>query len=155
MMKKIIAAATVGLCSALLISGCTNIKELNKALGEASTADEISTLGLRITKGKTTQKEVIQNIGAPSMTFAGDDGTTWVYTRVAVRNTQSAGNLNANFAAIFPYKANSLNRGGGIAGVGANASVGSQRSSYKTAALTIKFSGKGVVTDYEFSATSF
>ena len=154
-MKKMFVVAAVAACAALVAAGCSNIKELNKALGEASTADEVSSMGLQIVQNKTTKAEVIQNIGAPSMTFAADDGATWVYTRVAVRNTQSAGNLNANFAAFFPYKANSMSRGGGIAGVGANASVGSQRSSYKTAALTIKFSGNGVVTDYEFSATSF
>lgn len=155
-MKKMIAAAVVGLASALLVSGCTNIKELNKALGEASHADEISTLGLRIQKHKTTQKDVLENIGAPNLTFENENGgSTWVYTRVAVRNVQSEGNLSANFVAIFPYKANTRSKGGGIAGAGASASVASQRASYKTAALTINFNKAGTVHNYEFSATSF
>ena len=157
-MKKMIAAAVVGLCSALLVSGCTNIKELNKALGEASHADEISTegFGLRITRNKTTQKDVMKIIGAPSMTFANPNGgTTWVYTRVAVRNVQSEGNLSANFVAAFPYKHGSLHRGGGAAGVGANAGVASNRASYKTASLTINFNQAGCVINYEYTATSF
>jgi len=156
-MKKMIAAAVVGLCSALLVSGCTNIKELNKALGEASHADEISTagFGLRITKNKTTQKDVLRIIGAPNMTFQSQSGTTWVYTRVAVRNVQSEGNLSANFIAAFPYKHGSLNRGGGAAGVGANADVASSRASYKTASLTINFNKSGCVINYEYTATSF
>ena len=156
-MKKMIAAAVVGLCSALLVSGCTNIKELNKALGEASHADEISTegFGLRITKNRTTQKDVLRIIGAPNMTFQSQSGTTWVYTRVAVRNVQSEGNLSANFVAAFPYKHGTLSRGGGAAGVGANAGVASSRASYKTASLTINFNKSGCVTNYEYTATSF
>ena len=156
-MKKMIAFAVVGMCSALLVSGCTNIKELNKALGEASHADEISTegFGLRITKNKTSQQDVIANIGAPSMTFENESGSTWVYTRVAVRASQSAGNISGNFTAFFPYKSGSFSRGGGIAGVGASASVASQRSSYKTASLTINFNKSGCVVNYEYTATSF
>ena len=154
-MKKMIATAVVGMCSALLVSGCTNIKELNKALGEASHADEISTLGLRIRQNKTTQKDVIENIGAPSMTFENENGSTWVYTRVAVRDTQSAGRLSGNFAAFFPYKPETWSRGGGLAGAGASASVASQRSSYKTASLTINFNKSGCVVNYEYTATSF
>ena len=156
-MKKMIAAAVVGLCSTLLISGCSNIKELNKALGEASHADEISTqgFGLRITKNKTTKKDVLRIIGAPSMSFETKNGSTWVYTRVAVRNTQSEGKLSANFAAAFPYQHGSLQRGGGAAGVGGSASVASSRASYKTAALTINFNKSGCVMNYEYTATSF
>lgn len=156
-MNKMIAAAVVGLCSALLVSGCTNIKELNKALGEASHSDEISTegFGLRITKNKTTQKDVLRIIGAPNMTFASQTGTTWVYTRVAVRNMQSEGNLSANFVAAFPYQHGTLHRGGGAAGVGANAGVASSRASYKTASLTINFNKSGCVVNYEYTATSF
>ena len=154
-MKKMISAAVAGLCAALLMTGCSNIKELNKALGEASSADEISTLGLRIVQNKTTQNEVLNSIGAPSMTFANGDGSTWVYTRVAVRNSQTSANVSMNFTAFFPYKSNSFKRGGGIAGVGTSAATASDRASYKTAALTINFNAQGCVTNYEFSATSF
>ena len=154
-MKKMFSAAVAGLCAALLITGCSDIKELNKALGEASTLDEVSTLGLRIVQNKTTQNEVLKSIGAPSMTFDNGEGTTWVYTRVAVRSNQSSANLSVGFDAFFPYKAHSFSRGGGIAGVHGSAATASQRASYKTASLTINFNAKGCVTNYEFSATSF
>ena len=154
-MKKMFVVAAVAACSALLVAGCSNIKELNKALGEATTADEVSTMGLSIVQNKTTKAEVIQNIGAPSMTFADANGETWVYTRVAVRNMQSAGNLSANFTAIFPYQSHTRSKGGGLAGAGASASVATQNASYKTAALMITFNKYGCVSHYEFTATSF
>ena len=154
-MKRMLSAAVASLCAALLITGCSDIKELNKALGDASSLDEVSTLGLRIVQNKTTQNDVLKSIGAPSMTFDNGEGTTWVYTRVAVRSNQSSANLSVGFDAFFPYKAESFSRGGGIAGVNAGAATASQRASYKTAALTINFNAQGCVTNYEFSATSF
>ena len=155
MMRKFTAAAIFGVGVALLSAGCSNIHELNKALGEASNADEVSTIGLNIVPNKTTQKEVVASIGAPSMVFDEENGSTWVYSRVAVRNTGSGGKLAANFTAFFPYKAHQLNHGGGLTGVGASASVASERSSYKTAALMIHFNGEGCAVNYEFTATSF
>lgn len=154
-MKKFIAAAIVGGGLALFSVGCSNIHELNKALGEASTADEISTVGLNIVQNKTTQNDVVAAIGAPSMVFNDANGTTWVYSRVAVRDTGSSGNLSANFTALFPYAPHRRSRGGGLAGVGGSAAVASQRSSYKTAALMIHFNAQGCVSSYEFTATSF
>ena len=154
-MKRMFSAAVAGLCAALLITGCSDIKELNKALGEASTLDEVSSLGLRIVQNKTTQNEVLKAIGAPSMSFDSDKGSTWVYTRVAVRSNQSSADASIGFDAFFPYKAHTFSRGGGVAGVHGSASTASQRSSYKTAALTINFNAQGCVTNYEFSATSF
>lgn len=155
-MKKLTAVAGAGICAALLFSGCSNIKELNKALGDASAVDDVSTMGLCIEQNKTTQAEVVQAIGAPSMTFAeADGGSIWVYSRVAVRNTASAGNLSAYFTAVFPYSSHMRDKGGGVAGVGASASVASQSTSYKTAALMIHFNAEGCVSNYEFTATSF
>ena len=154
-MKRMLSVAVAGLCAALLITGCSDIKELNKALGDASSLDEVSTLGLRITQNKTTQNEVLKSIGAPSMTFDNGDGSTWVYTRVAVRSNHSSADASIGFDAFFPYKAESFSRGGGIAGVHGSAATASQRASYKTASLTINFNAQGCVTNYEFSATSF
>ena len=150
-MKKFIAAAIFGV--ALLSAGCSNIHELNKALGEASHADEIG--GVSIVPNKTTQREVVAAIGAPSMVFDEENGSTWVYSRVAVRNTGSGGRLAANFTAFFPYKAHQINHGGGLTGVGTSAEVSSQRSSYKSAALMIHFNADGCAVNYEYTATSF
>ena len=154
-MKKLLVAATAGIFSTLLMSGCANIKEMNKALGEATTPEGVSTTGLSITQGKTTQEDVLKTIGAPSMTFATADGTTWVYSRVAVRNNGADGSIAANFTAIFPYQANTRSKGGGIAGAGVEAAVSSRSSSYKTAGLLINFDENGCVVNYEYTATSF
>ena len=149
-MKKMIAAAVVGLASVLLISGCTNIKDLNNALEEASQADEISAHGLRISQNETTQSDVLESIGAPSMTYAKEKGvSTWFYSRVAVHSTQSG----SNDAVFFPFKAGMLSGDAGCAG--ANASVVSQRASCKTASLIINFNKSGMVINYEYPATCF
>lgn len=153
-MKKMIAAAVAGLASVLLFSGCTNVKDLNNALGEASPADKNSTPGLRICKNKTTQSDVLENIGTPSITFVNDKGgSTWFYSRIAVRNTQSGGKASDKFAVFFPFKAGMLSGDAGCAG--ANASVVSQRASCKTASLIINFNKSGMVINYEYPATCF
>ena len=155
-MKQFAFTICMGLGALLLFSGCSSVKELNSALGEAATADEISTLGLNIVKNKTTKSEIFKSIGAPGLVFKNElNGETWVYQRVAVRQTDVGFQAKGNFAAIFPYKANSLSRGGGIAGVGASSKVGARRSSYKTAGLLIKYNEQGCVNSYEFTATSF
>lgn len=155
-MKKFAFAVCMGVSAMLFFSGCSSIKELNSALGEAANADEISTLGLNIVKNKTTKNEIFNSIGAPGLVFQNDmNGETWVYQRVAVRQTDVGFQAKGNFAAIFPYQPNSLSKGGGIAGVGASSKVGARRSSYKSAGLMIKFNAQGCVNGYEFTATSF
>ena len=155
-MKLFVFAIGMGVSSMLLFSGCSSVKELNSALGEAANADEISTFGLNIVKNKTTKNEIFKSIGAPGLVFKNDiHGETRVYQRVAVRQTDVGFQAKGNFAAIFPYQANTLSRGGGIAGVGASSKVGARRSSYKTAGLMIKFNEQGCVNAYEFTATSF
>ena len=143
-MKKMIAAAVAGFASVLLVSGCTHIKDLDNALGEASHADEISAQGLRISKNMTTQSDVLENIGTPSITFVNDKGgSAWVYTRIAVRNTQSGGKASDN-AVFFPFKAVKL-----------SGDAGSRGASCKTASLTINFNKSGNVVNYEYSETRF
>ena len=144
-MKKMIAAAVVGLASVLLISGCIDVKDMDKAIGEASRSDETSSLGLRICQNKTTQKDVLETIGAPSMTFANDKGgSSWVYARVAVRNTKSGEKASDNCKAFFPFKAVKL-----------SGDAGSRGASCKTASLTINFNKSGNVVNYEYSETRF
>lgn len=155
-MKFFAFTIATGMSVALFFSGCSSVRELNSALGEATNADEISTLELNIIKNKTTKSEIFKLIGAPGLVFKNElKGETWVYQRVAVRQTDVGFQAKGNFSALFPYQANSLSRGGGIAGVGASSKVGSSRSSYKTAGLMIRFNELGCVNSYEFTATSF
>ncbi len=141
----------------LLLSGCSSIKDLNVALGQQATAsDDVTITGLNILKNKTSKKEVIDAIGAPGLVFKNDiKGESWVYPRVAVRRDSLGFQASGNLALIFPYKAHTLSRGGGLAGGGASTQVQSDRSSYKTAGLLIKFNKDNCVHSYEFRATSF
>ncbi len=155
-MKHLASALFTGIASVVLFSGCSGIRELNSSLNEAANADEISTFGLSITRNKTTQNEIFKAIGAPGLVFKNEvNGESWVYPRVAVRQTDVGFQARGNFTAIFPYQSHSLSKGGGLAGVGANSKVGARRSTYKTAALMIKFNPNGCVDSYEFTATSF
>ncbi len=141
----------------LLLTGCSSIKDLNVALGQqATSSDDVIISGLNILKYKTTKKEVIEAIGAPGMVFKNDiKGESWVYPRVAVRQDSVGFQVSANLTLAFPYKKHTLSRGGGLAGGGAGTQVQSNRSSYKTAGLVIKFNKDNCVHSYEFRATSF
>lgn len=155
-MKQLTFAICMGVSTMLFISGCSSVKELNSALGETANADGISFFGLNIIKNKTTKAEIFKAIGAPGLVFQNNlNGESWVYQRVAVRQTDVGFQAKGNFAALFPYQPNSLSKGGGIAGVGASSKVGARRSSYKSAGLMIKFNEQGCVNAYEFTATSF
>ena len=155
-MKQFAFAICMSFAAMLLLPGCSSVRELNSALGEAANADEISSFGLNIVKNKTTKSEIFKSIGAPELVFKNElNGESWVYPRVAVRQTDVGIQAKGNFAALFPYQANSLSRGGGIAGVGASSKVGAKRSSYKSAGLLIRFNENGCINSYEFTATSF
>ena len=89
-MKQFAFVFCAGMTALLLFSGCSGINELNSALGEAAGADEITAPKLNIVKNKTTKSEIFQSIGAPGLVFRNEiNGETWVYQRVAVRQTAS------------------------------------------------------------------
>lgn len=155
-MKSSIFIVGMGFLSLLLLSGCSSVRELNSAMNEATSVGEITTLGLQIVKNKTTKSEVFKSIGAPGLVFKNEhDGESWVYPRVAVRRSDLDFQAKGNFAAVFPYSASTLSKGGGVAGVTASSRIGTSKSSYKSAGLLIKFNELGCVNSYEFTATSF
>lgn len=146
----------MGLCSMLIFSGCSGVRELNSSMNEAAAVGEISQFGLRIVRNKTTRSEVFASIGAPSLVFRNEQGgESWVYQKVALRKSDLAFSARGNFAVVFPYDTSSFSKGGGIAGVKSSSALASSKSSYKTAGLLIKFNRKGCVSSYEFTATSF
>ncbi|MDR0932974.1 MAG: hypothetical protein LBM70_08170 [Victivallales bacterium] len=155
-MKMFLFISSLGLTTLLFSSGCASVKELNSAMNDAASIGEISSSGLRIVKNKTTKKEVFGSIGAPGLVFKNDiSGESWVYPRVAVRQSNLDFQASGNFSAIFPYSAGSLSKGGGVAGVNASSRLGSSKSSYKSAGLLIEFNELGCVNNYKFTATSF
>ncbi len=140
----------------LVLSGCSGVKELHSAMNDAAAVGEISTSGLQIVRNKTTKSEVFKAIGAPGLVFKNElNGESWVYPRVAVRQSELGFQMKGNFSAFFPYSGGSLAKGGGVAGVGASSEIGSNKSSYKSAGLLIRFNKLGCVNSYEFTATSF
>lgn len=104
-MKQFAFVFCAGMTALLLFSGCSGINELNSALGEAAGADEITAPKLNIVKNKTTKSEIFQSIGAPGLVFRNEiNGETWVYQRVAVRQTDVGFQARGNFSALFPYQ---------------------------------------------------
>lgn len=155
-MKLFTLTICMGLASLLLFTGCSSVKELNSARNEAVSVGEISTFGLQIIKNKTTRSEIFKAIGAPGLVFKNEiGGESWVYPRVAVRQSELDFRVSGNFTAIFPYSPGTITKGGGIAGVNLSSQIGSSKSSYKTAGLLIRFNRLGCVNTYEFTATSF
>jgi len=155
-MKKAVLFAGCMVAAMTFVTGCSGIHELQAALGEATSADEVSTLGLKITKNKTTREDVLKTVGAPTDILKNANGTeTWTYNRVAVRQTNFGWQIAGDFMAIFPYTTSGRSYGGGLAGVGVASSIKTNKSSYKTAALLVNFNVNGCVDSYEFMATSF
>lgn len=133
-MKKILYLSVITLITVSFCGGCSSIKELNSAIGEAASVDDISTFGLRIIKNKTTQSEIFKAIGAPGLVFDNHiHGKSWVYPRIAVRKTSLGFQASGNFTAVFPYSGSVLEHGGGVAGAKVSSVLDSDKSSYKTA----------------------
>ena len=154
-MKHLVFSICMGIASMLIFSGCAGMKELNSAMADTSLSDNVSASNIRITKNKTTKNEVLSVIGAPSLVFKENGLDVWVYQRIAVRQSDAGFSTQGHFSAMFPFKAYTLSRGMGVAGVGASADLSANRSSYKSASLIMKFNKNGCVHSYEFTATSF
>lgn len=155
-MKRSAFTVCMGFAAMLLVAGCSGARELSSSLGDASGLDGVTAGSLKVVKNKTTQNEVMAALGAPSLVFKNDiGGESWVYQRIAVRQSNVGFAASANFEAIFPYKADTKGHGGGFAGVGAAAALDSNRSTYKSAGLLINYNAEGCVNNYEFTATSF
>ncbi len=154
-MKQFMFFLAAAIC-AVTVSGCVSSKDISAKMNKAAEVDGVVANDIRIIRNKTTNKEILEAIGAPSLVFKNADKTeTWVYSRIGVRRTNAGFIAKGNFAALFPYEAHSLSKGGGLAGVSADAQLASSRSAYKSAALLINYNSKGCVNTFEFTTTSF
>ena len=154
-MKHLVFSICMALASMLILTGCAGMKELNSAMLDTSLSDNVSANDIKIIKNKTTKNEVMSVIGAPSLVFKENGLDVWVYQRIAVRQSEAGFRTQGHFSAVFPFKGYTLSKGLGVAGVGASANIGANRSSYKSASLVMTFNQKGCVNSYEFTATSF
>ena len=113
------------------------------------------TVTAAVTKGKTTQMELIQTFGGPNIsTMDGDGVETWVYERsvsqtdVASKsqNWQAAANLGVAFGHI---------QAGGSLGGGQSEGASSTASSFRSLTAIVKFNTDKTVKDYSVRASQF
>ena len=108
-----------------------------------------------VTRGKTTQLELIQMFGGPNIsTMDGDGLETWVYERsvsqtdVASKsqNWQAAANLGVAFGHV---------QAGVSAGGGQSQGASSTASSFRSLTAIVKFNADKTVKDYSVRASQF
>lgn len=108
-----------------------------------------------VTKGKTTQMELIQMFGGPNIsTIDGDGLETWVYERSVsqtdvvskTQNWQAAANLGVAFGHI---------QAGGSVGGGQSEGAASTASSFRSLTAIVKFNTDKTVKDYSVRASQF
>ena len=113
------------------------------------------TVTTAVTKGKTTQLELIQMFGGPNIsTLDGDGLETWVYERsvsqtdVASKsqNWQAAANLGVAFGHV---------QAGVSAGGGQSQGASSTASSFRSLTAIVKFNADKTVKDYSVRASQF
>ena len=108
-----------------------------------------------VVKGKTTQMDLIQWFGGPSISTVDSDGVeTWLYERsvsqtdVASKsqNWQAAANLGVSFGHV---------QGGASAGGGQSGSASSTASSFRSLTVIVKFNPDKTVKDYSVRSSQF
>ncbi len=108
-----------------------------------------------VTKGKTTQMDLIQMFGGPNIsTIDGDGLETWVYERSVsqtdvaskTQNWQAAANLGVAFGHI---------QAGGSVGGGQSEGAASTASSFRSLTAIVKFNTDKTVKDYSVRASQF
>jgi hypothetical protein len=100
-----------------------------------------------IIKGKTTQLEVMQLLGAPNLVTTTDEGAEkWIYQQVSYQASERSAFGEAVFGGIGPPV-------GGVGGAGWSGKAG--ESSVGTATLVIDFDAKDVVRDYRMQVSKY
>ena len=113
------------------------------------------TVTATVTRGKTTQTDLIQIFGGPNISTTDSDGVeTWVYER-SVNQTDIASKSNnwqaaANLGVAFGHVQLGASGGGGQ-----NASGASTASSFRSLTAIVKFNANKTVKDYSVRASQF
>jgi len=123
----------------------------------ATTASALSygSVTSQVQRGKTTQMELLQLFGGPSIATTDRDGTeTWVYERSATQtdvqaNSQAAQGA-ASLGAFFKYV--DVQAGGSMA---RSATASSMSSSIRSLTVIVKFAPDKTVADYSVRASTF
>ena len=97
-MKQIMFTLVAAVCAAIVCS-CVSSKDISAQMNKAAEVEGVVANDIRIIRNKTTGKEVLDAIGAPSLIFKNADQTeTWVYSRIGVRRTNVGFVAKGNFA---------------------------------------------------------
>ena len=108
-----------------------------------------------VTKGKTTQSDLLQMFGGPNISTTDGDGVeTWVYERSVSQtdvvsksdNWQAAANLGVSFGHV---------QAGVAGGGGASGAAASTASTFRSLTVIVKFSANKTVKDYSVRASQF
>ncbi len=162
--RAVVIAATV------LVSACMSAPQgqpvstpatpLAKSVAAPPTQSSASALSYgtvtaTVTKGKTTQMDLIQMFGGPNIsTIDGDGLETWVYERSVnqtdvaskTQNWQAAANLGVAFGHV---------QAGGSVGGGQSEGASSTASSFRSLTAIVKFNTDKTVKDYSVRASQF
>lgn len=109
----------------------------------------------QVQKGRTTQMELLQLFGGPSIATTDRDGTeTWVYERSATQtdvqaNSQAAQGA-ASLGAFFKYV--DIQAGGSMA---RSSAASTTSSSIRSLTVIVKFAPDKTVADYSVRASTF
>ncbi len=113
------------------------------------------TVTAAVTKGKTTQLELIQMFGGPNIsTIDGDGLETWVYERSVSQTDVASKSQNwqaaANLGVAFGHVQAGVGGGGGQ-----NQAAASTASSFRSLTAIVKFNADKTVKDYSVRASQF
>lgn len=137
------------------VSAAQTQRERAQAEGAQQSALSYGTVTSQVKKNKTTQLELIQLFGGPSISSTDADGTeVWVYERSYTETdmqTRSDGyRAAANLDAFFSHV--NLGVSGGVA---KSAGAVSSASSFRSLTVIVKFNANKTVKDFSVRASQF
>lgn len=113
------------------------------------------TVTSQVRKGETTQLELVQLFGAPSISTYDSAGIeTWVYEKTVTQTDVQANTKAVQGAANLGMFFNWGQAGGGVAG-GQSTQAASTASSVRSITVICKFNAQKIVSDYSVRASYF
>ena len=153
------ASVVLSACAAPALPPSGNVPAPSSALtaGAPVTASALSygSVTSQVQKGKTTQIELLQAFGGPSISTTDRDGVeTWVYERTSTQsdvqsNSQSAQGA-ASLGAFFKFVNVDVSGSTGRSSSGTSAST-----SVRSLTVIVKFAADKTVADYSVRASTF
>jgi hypothetical protein len=113
------------------------------------------TVTSQVRKGETTQLDLVQLFGAPSISTYDSAGIeTWVYEKTVTQTDVQANSKAVQGAANLGLFFNWGQAGGGVAG-GQSSQAASTASSVRSITVIVKFNAQKIVSDYSVRASYF